>query len=272
MELYQGNDAAVVGKHAADSIDPDDVVVLSRTDPGLGIQDDPEADDDLEADDLAADGPDDAADGLKDTADDETEDDADIEDDDADDDDDDDEADNADPQHVDARRGDPAAAVGAIVVESFQPQSSGAPAVPMELGIPVASLQDSDDPVPPDAGDSRPSELSGALPLAASGSQVGTPASNPEWSEVKALFVDDPQASVMRAGELIEKAIEDLADSLRAGRASLVPAVGQGTSGPDTERLRLALRSYLTVFDDLERIWGGLPFADESDHHSNAQA
>jgi hypothetical protein len=268
MELYQGNDAAAAGKHAApagpgsDSTDirpatvseADDVVVLSRVEPGLGDQDDPEADDDLETDDLAQDGLDTDNDHA--------------EHDDADDDD----AENDNLQPEIARHGDPAAAVGAIVVESFQPGASGAPAVPMELGIPVASLQDSPDSGSSDPADSTPPEPSGALPPAASGSQAATPARNPEWSEIKALFVDDPRASVVRASELIEKAIGDLADSLRSGRASLVPAAGLGTSAPDTERLRLALRSYLTVFDDLERIWGGLPFADESDHHSTAQA
>lgn len=272
MELYQGNDAAATGKHAApagqgsDSTDirpatasdADDVVVLSRVEPGLGDRDDPEADDDLETDDLAEDGLDDTEDD--DPEDDDTEDDA-----------DDDDAGNDNLQPEIARHGDPAAAVGAIVVESFQPGASGAPAVPMELGIPVASLQDSPDSGPSDTADSTPPEPSGALPPVAYGSQAATPARNPEWSEIKALFVDDPQASVVRASELIEKAIGDLADSLRTGRASLVPAAGLGTSAPDTERLRLALRSYLTVFDDLERIWGGLPFADESDHHGSAQ-
>jgi hypothetical protein len=303
MEPYHGSDAAAAGKHAApagqgsDSTDirpatasdADDVVVLSRIEPGLGAEDDPEADDDLETDDPAED-------GLDDIEDDNAEDD-DADDDDTEDDADDDDAEDDELNRVNARRGDPAAAVGAIVVESFQPGASGVPAVPMELGIPVASLQDSPDPDPSDTADSIPSDPSGTLPPAASdttpavasatappvassatvpavasGSQAATPARNPEWSEIKALFVDDPQASVVRASELIEKAIGDLADSLRTGRASLVPAAGQGTSGPDTERLRLALRSYLTVFDDLERIWGGLPFADESDHHGSAQA
>jgi hypothetical protein len=287
MEPYHGNDVPAAGKHAApagqgsDSTDirpatasdADDVVVLSRIEPGLGDEDDPGADDDLETDDPAED-------GLDDIEDDNAEDD-DADDDDTEDDADDDDAEDDELNRVNARRGDPAAAVGAIVVESFEPGASGVPAVPMELGIPVASLQDSPDPDPSDTAEitppvasatAPPVAASATVPAVASGSQAATPARNPEWSEIKALFVDDPQASVVRASELIEKAIGDLADSLRTGRASLVPAAGQGTSGPDTERLRLALRSYLTVFDDLERIWGGLPFADESDHHGSAQA
>jgi hypothetical protein len=65
------------------------------------------------------------------------------------------------------------------------------------------------------------------------------------WREVQAGFVDDPRESVRKADELASQALTALGESLRERWQSL-----EG-DGPDTERLRLALRRYRDFLDHM---------------------
>lgn len=103
-------------------------------------------------------------------------------------------------------------------------------------------------------------------PDAASTTAFGTPAADTitdagdsaaEWSEIKALFVDDPAASVQRASALVERSVEGFMSSLRQRKESLGDWQEGDASG--TEELRKALRGYRGLYDQLEQISGQLP-------------
>jgi hypothetical protein len=63
-----------------------------------------------------------------------------------------------------------------------------------------------------------------------------------QWSELMAMFVDDPRGSVQLAAGLVEHAVEDLVASVRHRQASLASAWQDTEAG--TEALRGALREY----------------------------
>jgi hypothetical protein len=63
-----------------------------------------------------------------------------------------------------------------------------------------------------------------------------------QWSEVMAMFVDDPRGSVQLAAGLAEHAVEDLVASVRQRQASLASAWQDTEAG--TEALRATLREY----------------------------
>jgi hypothetical protein len=65
------------------------------------------------------------------------------------------------------------------------------------------------------------------------------------WSELQALFVDDPRASVERAARLVNDEIEALVQAARQQQESL--STWRDTDA-DTEALRNALRSYRTFW------------------------
>lgn len=75
-----------------------------------------------------------------------------------------------------------------------------------------------------------------------------------QWSEIKAMFVDDPGASVRRASGLVEEAIEGLTATLRQRQDSLASWHAGDAAG--TEELRTALRGYRDMFDQLEQMSG----------------
>ena len=74
------------------------------------------------------------------------------------------------------------------------------------------------------------------------------------WREIKAMFVDDPGESVKVASGLVEQAIEDLVTSLRQRQDSLAP--WDSGDAADTEGLRKVLRSYRSLFEQLEGMSG----------------
>jgi hypothetical protein len=78
-----------------------------------------------------------------------------------------------------------------------------------------------------------------------------------EWSEIKALFVDDPSASVQRASALVQHALDDFMASLRQRQDALSSWREGDAAG--TEDLRVALRGYRGLFDQLEAMSGQLP-------------
>jgi hypothetical protein len=71
-----------------------------------------------------------------------------------------------------------------------------------------------------------------------------------QWSEIKAMFVDDPGESVKLASGLVEQAIENLVSSLRQRQESL--SSWESGDASDTEGLRNVLRSYRSLFDQLD--------------------
>ncbi|WP_242890924.1 hypothetical protein [Actinomadura litoris] len=72
------------------------------------------------------------------------------------------------------------------------------------------------------------------------------------WHGVQAGFVDDPAEAVRKADGLAEEITEALARSLAEHRRKLSEPLGSGGDGtPDTERLRLALRSYRSLLDHI---------------------
>jgi hypothetical protein len=71
-----------------------------------------------------------------------------------------------------------------------------------------------------------------------------------QWSEIKAMFVDDPGESVKLASGLVEQAIENLVSSLRQRHDSL--SSWESGDASDTEGLRNVLRSYRSLYDQLD--------------------
>ena len=90
--------------------------------------------------------------------------------------------------------------------------------------------------------------------VTAAGTMPATSDSAAEWSEIKAMFVDDPTASVQRASGLVERAVEGFMSALRKRQDSL-GGWQEGDAGR-TEELRMALRGYRSLFDQLEQMSG----------------
>ncbi|TMQ89663.1 hypothetical protein ETD83_38950 [Actinomadura soli] len=89
----------------------------------------------------------------------------------------------------------------------------------------------------PPAGRSAPVESPGRLLDPAEAERF-----RERWREVQSGFVDDPGEAVRRADGLASDAVDALGHAIAAHRRSL--AEGAAKDGPDTERLRLALRGY----------------------------
>jgi hypothetical protein len=109
----------------------------------------------------------------------------------------------------------------------------------MELGEPVVSAHE------PQAVASGPEQLA---PAGQDYEQSG-----PRWSEIQALFVDDPRGSVERALEVTHSGLMTVISVLRPQKGS-IPAAETGSpdaASDDTERLRVALRSCRTFWQDL---------------------
>jgi hypothetical protein len=76
-----------------------------------------------------------------------------------------------------------------------------------------------------------------------------------QWSEIKAMFVDDPGESVKRASGMVERAMEHLMSSVRERQESLASWQAHDATGTEelrTEELRNALRGYQSLFDQLD--------------------
>jgi hypothetical protein len=67
-----------------------------------------------------------------------------------------------------------------------------------------------------------------------------------EWRAVQAGFVDDPQAAVRDADKLLGLVVDRFTSRLAERRTEL-----SNGDGHETEHLRLALRSYRSMFDQL---------------------
>ena len=70
------------------------------------------------------------------------------------------------------------------------------------------------------------------------------------WSDIQAGFVDEPQAAVQQADELVAGAMKRLAESFAEQRNALERQWDRG-GDVSTEDLRLALRKYRAFFERL---------------------
>jgi hypothetical protein len=70
------------------------------------------------------------------------------------------------------------------------------------------------------------------------------------WQEVQGRFVDDPQASVAQADELVANSIKRLAEVFATEKSNLEGTWSRGGE-VSTEELRQALRRYRSFFDRL---------------------
>lgn len=72
------------------------------------------------------------------------------------------------------------------------------------------------------------------------------------WREVQTAFVDDPRSAVQGADQLVAQVIQSLTASFAAHKKELDSQwQDSDQSGPATEDLRLALRRYRTLFNQL---------------------
>jgi hypothetical protein len=85
-----------------------------------------------------------------------------------------------------------------------------------------------------------------------------------QWSEILAMFVDDPRASVNLAARLLDQAVEDLVVTVRQRQASLASAWQDSDAG--TEALRGSLRDYRAFWAVVQ----GMPAADATGPRSDA--
>jgi hypothetical protein len=103
-------------------------------------------------------------------------------------------------------------------------------------------------PVNTPAGAAAPVEA-GAAPGA--GPSVDATAGN-QWSEILAMFVDDPRGSVAEASVMVNEAIEAFIATARDRQASV--AASWQAPNADTERLRVALQDYRTFWSTVTQL------------------
>nr|WP_052479301.1 hypothetical protein [Kibdelosporangium sp. MJ126-NF4]CEL23495.1 hypothetical protein [Kibdelosporangium sp. MJ126-NF4]CTQ89109.1 hypothetical protein [Kibdelosporangium sp. MJ126-NF4] len=68
-----------------------------------------------------------------------------------------------------------------------------------------------------------------------------------QWRELQAGFVDEPRATVREAETLVNHMVDSLTTQLNDQRQQL----HNGAETDDTERLRVVMRKYRTLFDKL---------------------
>lgn len=72
------------------------------------------------------------------------------------------------------------------------------------------------------------------------------------WQNIQGAFVDDPQASVVKADELVATAVQRLAEIFAHEKQNLESAWsrnGDASGSASTEDMRQALRRYRSFFD-----------------------
>ncbi|AAZ55402.1 hypothetical protein JCM3263A_25210 [Thermobifida fusca] len=75
------------------------------------------------------------------------------------------------------------------------------------------------------------------------------------WNRIQKSFVDDPRASVAAADSLVGEAIEQFTARLNERRRRIESSwQRRSEGGSDTERLRVALREYRTLLDQLTMV------------------
>jgi hypothetical protein len=161
---------------------------------------------------------------------------------------------------MDSHESDAPLEADVVVIESHNP-AADQDLAHQETPPPRGSIWSADpaDPakaIDPDASEGLVAEGAAASETAASetATAADTTGEAMRWREIKAMFVDDPGESVKVASGLVEQAIEDLVTSLRQRQDSL--ATWDSGDAADTEGLRKVLRSYRSLFEQLEGMSG----------------
>jgi len=95
------------------------------------------------------------------------------------------------------------------------------------------------------SGDPEPASAMIIAPEPVADASEGGP-----WSEIQAMFVDDPRASVERAAGLVDDRVQEYIESVKKRQRSLQPAWQAEDAG--TEELRVALQHHRTFWNSLE--------------------
>jgi hypothetical protein len=117
----------------------------------------------------------------------------------------------------------------ALVVDEWDAESLS-PVMPAAQPMPA--------PQPPPVVGSTPPPVVGSTPPSAA------------WSEILAMFVDDPRACVELAASLVDDSVEAHVMSIKEQQQSLLS--GWRDDGVDTEDLRVALQHYRTFWTRLK--------------------
>jgi hypothetical protein len=119
------------------------------------------------------------------------------------------------------------------------PSSSGREDLPA-MPAPASPVADANPPADASPAPADPLANADALANAASGDT---------WSEIQAMFVDDPRRSVAEAASMVDGAISAFIDTAREQQASL--ASSWQDQGAGTEELRVALKSYRAFWSSM---------------------
>ena len=121
---------------------------------------------------------------------------------------------------------------------------------PAPAGEPVPAAEP---PAAPAAEDPAPAAEPVTQPPAAPAAAAASPGGvTPQrWSEILTSFVDDPRGSVTMAADVVDSAVEELVNSVRARQRALGSWRGGET---DTEQLRTALRDYRTFWNQVQQM------------------
>jgi hypothetical protein len=135
---------------------------------------------------------------------------------------------------VDEAAGDETAAPGAYVVDEAAGDETAAPNA---YAVDEAATADADDAALAEANEAAaaagyPAEAGPAVPAVA----------GDRWSDITAMFVDDPRGSVEEASVMVDEAVGALIAVARQRQAAL--AASWQAPDADTERLRKALQAY----------------------------
>jgi hypothetical protein len=89
-------------------------------------------------------------------------------------------------------------------------------------------------------------------PASMTDSRAASSGASPDrrWSDILAMFVDDPRASTERAAGLVDDRVEELIQAFRERLQSLQSAWQANHAG--TEELRVAIRHYRAFWNSLE--------------------
>jgi len=71
------------------------------------------------------------------------------------------------------------------------------------------------------------------------------------WQRLQSAFVDDPRESVVQAADLVDHAAQALVGALQQRQRQLRDMWDDEGESPDTEQLRLAIKRYRAVFDQI---------------------
>jgi hypothetical protein len=167
----------------------------------------------------------------------------------------------ADPIAPDSDLAEPDA--GQTSHDDLASQQSGAtavadsePATPMESGYPGFIPDGDDRAAEPEMADSSPGSPSlvsvyFTVPesVTDSGPAGDTAHAAGPWSEIQAMFVDDPHASIKQAAALVDDRVDGLIQSVRDRQHSMQSAWQAHDAG--TEELRVALQHYRSFWNSL---------------------